>query len=138
MSPYTIVDEGGVLPPPSHDRIVQTSDGHITAGGFGFGMNGMCIVWIREDLIKDPRFATQKLRTDNKDQRYRLMAEIFETRTGSEWVEALDANDVPAAPVLKRSDMFENEQIIHNDIINELEQIRSWYHKAAKACCSIF
>ena len=123
MSPYTIVDEGGVLPPPSHDRIFKTSDGHITAGAVSDSeWNGMCIAMDREDLIKDPRFATQKLRTDNKDQRYRLMAEIFETRTSSEWVEALDANDVPAAPVLKRSDMFENEQIIHNDIINELEQ----------------
>ena len=50
------------------------------------------------------------------------MAEIFETRTSSEWVEALDANDVPAAPVLKRSDMFENEQIINNEIITELDQ----------------
>ena len=82
----------------------------------------MCIAMAREDLIKDPRFATQKLRIDNKDQRYQLMAEIFETRTSSEWVDALDANDVPAAPVLKRSDMLENEQIIHNDIINELKQ----------------
>ena len=123
MSPYTIVDDGGVLPPPSHDRIFKTADGYITAGAVSDSeWNGMCVAMNREDLFDDPRFATQKLRTDNKGQRYKVMAEIFETRTSSEWVEALDANDVPAAPVLKRSDMFENEQIINNEIITELDQ----------------
>ncbi|MDE0812245.1 MAG: CoA transferase, partial [Alphaproteobacteria bacterium] len=32
MSPFTVVAEGGKIPPPSHDRIFETADGHITAG----------------------------------------------------------------------------------------------------------
>lgn len=50
------------------------------------------------------------------------MAEIFRTRSSAEWLQALDENDVPSAPVLKRVEMFENPQILHNKIISDVEQ----------------
>tara|TARA_B100001123_G_scaffold74115_1_gene83401 strand:- start:793 stop:1806 length:1014 start_codon:yes stop_codon:yes gene_type:complete len=123
MSPYTIVKEDGTLPPPSHDRIFETSDGHITAGAISDSeWRGMCVAMDRQDLISDERFVTQQLRNENKDQRYSVMAKIFKTRSSAEWLEALDKNDVPSAPVLRRSEMFLNPQIMNNEIICEIEQ----------------
>jgi len=123
MSPYTIIKDGGSLPPPSHDRIFETTDGHITAGAVSDSeWSGMCHAMNRKDLITDERFSTQQLRVSNKDQRYALMAKIFRTRSSTEWLRALDENDVPSAPVLKRAEMFKNPQILNNKIISAIKQ----------------
>ncbi len=123
MGPFTVIAEGGKVPPPSHDRIFQTSDGYITAGSVSDSeWRGLCTAMQRPDWLDDPQFATQKERIRNKDQRYTAMAEEFLGATSAEWIEALDRNDVPCAPVLRRSEIFHNPQIIHNRLIHEVEQ----------------
>ncbi|MBT7731583.1 MAG: CoA transferase, partial [Rhodospirillaceae bacterium] len=83
---------------------------------------GMCEALKHPEWLNDPRFATQQLRNANKDIRYELMARAIETNTSDKWLTALDDNDVPCAPVLERAQLFENPQIINNEIISELEQ----------------
>ncbi len=123
MSPFTVIAEGGALPPPSHDRIFETSDGYITASGASDSeWRGICAAMGRPDWLEDPRFATQALRTRNKDLRYGAMAEIFKSRPSAHWLDALDRNDVPNAPVLRRGEVFEHPQVVNNAIIHELDQ----------------
>ena len=123
MSPFTVISEGGKLPPPSHDRIFETTDGHVTAGAVSDSeWSGLCKAMERPQWLTDPRFATQALRNRNKDQRYGAMAEVFKTKPSAYWLEALDLNDVPNAPVLKRGEIFDHPQVINNDIIHEFEQ----------------
>ena len=123
MAPYTIVADNGKLPPPSHDRIFETRDGYITCGTVSDSeWRGLCAAVERPDWLEHPLFATQADRNRNKDQRYALMAEALLERTSAEWMERLDRNDVPCAPVLRRADMFEHPQILHSDLIRELDQ----------------
>jgi crotonobetainyl-CoA:carnitine CoA-transferase CaiB-like acyl-CoA transferase len=123
MAPFTVIAEAGVLPPPSHDRIFETLDGHITAGSVSDSeWSGLCAALERPEWLEDPRFATQALRTRNKDLRYGLMAKEMINRPSAEWLDALDRNDVPNAPVLKRDEIFDHPQVINNQLVHELEQ----------------
>lgn len=123
MAPFTILKDGGKIPPPSHDRIFQTLDGYITAGSVSDSeWKGLCTALETPDWLHDPRFSTQALRNKNKDQRYSLMANEFKKRASAEWIQVLDVNDVPCAPVLKREEMFDHPQIINNQLISELDQ----------------
>jgi crotonobetainyl-CoA:carnitine CoA-transferase CaiB-like acyl-CoA transferase len=123
MSPYTIVAEGGELPPPSHDRIFATADGHITAGSVSDSeWRGLIAAVNRPEWLEDPRFATQALRNRNRGERYAEMAEAFKSYNSADLIEALDANDVPCAPVLKRAEMIDHPQVVNNDLVHEIEQ----------------
>jgi len=123
MSPFTIVADGGRLPPPSHDRIFETSDGYITAGSVSDReWAGLCAALDRPGWLRDPMFATQADRNRNKDRRYAMMAEVFLGRSSAEWIERLDENDVPCAPVLRRSEMLEDPQVRASNIVHELDQ----------------
>lgn len=123
MAPFTVLAEGGKLPPPSHDRIFETVDGHITAGAVSDSeWRGVCAALERPEWLTDPRYVTQALRTQNKDQRYGEMAEVFKTKPSAHWLEALDRNDVPNAPVLKRGEVFDHPQVVNNETIHELDQ----------------
>jgi crotonobetainyl-CoA:carnitine CoA-transferase CaiB-like acyl-CoA transferase len=123
MAPLTIVSNEETIPAPSHDKIFKTSNGYITAGAVSDSeWKGLCQALEHNEWLDDPMFLTQQLRNTNKDKRYKLMAETFETRKSEEWITILDKNDVPCAPVLKRSELLENPQIINNKIISEFEQ----------------
>ena len=123
MAPFTIIADNNVIPPPSHDKIFKTSDGYITTGAVSDSeWQGMCKALEHPEWLDDPRFATQQLRNTNKDTRYELMASALETDTSDKWLAALDRHDVPCAPVLQRAQLFDNPQIINNEIISELEQ----------------
>jgi crotonobetainyl-CoA:carnitine CoA-transferase CaiB-like acyl-CoA transferase len=50
------------------------------------------------------------------------MAEYIARHTTAEWLERLDAADVPCAPILRRSEIIHNEQVVARDIIAEFDQ----------------
>ena len=50
-----------------------------------------------------------------------MMAEVIETQTTDHWLETLDAEDVPCAPVLSRDTVHLHPQIQANGIIVEDE-----------------
>ena len=49
----------------------------------------------REELLRDPRFATQEARSRDFEGAYALVAEEMKKRTTSEWIAALEAADIP-------------------------------------------
>ncbi|MBL4893132.1 MAG: CoA transferase, partial [Rhizobiaceae bacterium] len=67
----------------------------------------------------DERFATAALRGKNIDERLRLTQEVLKTRTTAVWLERLEADDVPCAPVLTRREVIRHPQIIANETIIE-------------------
>jgi crotonobetainyl-CoA:carnitine CoA-transferase CaiB-like acyl-CoA transferase len=80
---------------------------------------GMCKTLERPDWVSDPRFSSTSARFENAEVRIRETGKILRKRTSAEWLEMLDANGVPCAPVLTRTEMLNNPQVVNNDIIEE-------------------
>jgi crotonobetainyl-CoA:carnitine CoA-transferase CaiB-like acyl-CoA transferase len=55
------------------------------------------------------------------EARLALTAEVLATRTTGEWLERLDAHEVPCAPVLRREELPLHPQIRENELLVESE-----------------
>ena len=73
------------------------------------------------EWLDDPRFRTVALRQQNIDDRLRLTQETLLTRPAAEWLERLDAEDVPCAPVLTRSEVVHHPQVVALETLVETE-----------------
>ncbi|MBU6423074.1 MAG: CoA transferase [Chloroflexota bacterium] len=74
----------------------------------------------RADLRADPRFADRKGRVKSYDDLKRALAETFATRPRDEWVAALQAADVPAAPILRMDEVFADPQVRALGMVRDL------------------
>ena len=50
------------------------------------------------------------------------MGEYIGQHTTAEWLQRLDAADVPCAPILRRGEIIHNEQVVARGIIVEFDQ----------------
>jgi crotonobetainyl-CoA:carnitine CoA-transferase CaiB-like acyl-CoA transferase len=50
------------------------------------------------------------------------MQEYIESHPTSEWLQRLDAADVPCAPILRRHEIIGNEQVVARELIVEFDQ----------------
>jgi len=124
MTQYTVVGrEATTADPVSRpDLIFETTDGYITVGTISDSeWRGFCAAAERPDLAEDPRFNTPGGRAINATERILLMAEIIKDHSTTDWLQRLDANDAPAAPVLRRSEVIANEQVLARELIAEFE-----------------
>jgi crotonobetainyl-CoA:carnitine CoA-transferase CaiB-like acyl-CoA transferase len=125
MMQYTVVGREATSAEPNDrpDLVFKTSDGYITCGTISDSeWRGFCRATGDPELANDPRFATPTARSVNATARINKMAEYIAQHTTAEWLERLDAADVPCAPILRRSEIIHNEQVIARGIIAELDQ----------------
>ena len=102
------------------DLIYETADGYISvAVQSDREWAALCRAIERPDLLTDPRFLTPALRQDNIDARLSVTQEALRARPASEWLARLEAEDVPCAPVLTRTEMIGHPQIRANGIVVE-------------------
>ena len=105
------------------DLVFKTSDGYITAGTLSDSeWQGFCRASGNPELANDERFATPSARFVNATARINTMQEYIAKRTTAEWLERLDACDVPCAPILRRNEIIGNDQVVARGLIEELNQ----------------
>jgi crotonobetainyl-CoA:carnitine CoA-transferase CaiB-like acyl-CoA transferase len=125
MSQYTVIDDGGKAPDPNDrpDLVFKTQDGYITCGTISDSeWQGFCRATGDPALADDERFATPTKRAMNATARIHKMQEYLAERTTAEWLARLDEADVPCAPILRRGEIINNEQVVARQIIEELDQ----------------
>ncbi len=106
----------------SPDLIFATTDGFITAGAVSnVEWQGMCKALDRLEWLDDERFLTVNDRAVNVTQRLEMTAEVIATNSCEYWLQRLDAEGVPCAPVLTREEVLEHPQIAANDLLAEYE-----------------
>lgn len=106
----------------SPDLIFQTEDGYITAGAMSNKeWTGLCTALGHREWLEDPRFLTVNDRAVNVTDRLALTAQVLATNTSAYWLERLDAEEVPSAPVLSREEVITHPQIKANDLIHEYD-----------------
>ncbi len=100
------------------DLVFKTVDRYITAGAVSDKeWQGLCRALNRTDLVLDERFATPAARSLNVGQRRALMAEEIAKWRSAEILSRLRAESVPCGPVLSRTEVLADEQVVLNGII---------------------
>jgi crotonobetainyl-CoA:carnitine CoA-transferase CaiB-like acyl-CoA transferase len=72
-----------------------------------------CKVLGRDDLATDERYATAANRNRNRELLIPQLSEEMLTRTMGEWVELLEAANVPCGPIYNMQQVFEDPQVQH-------------------------
>jgi formyl-CoA transferase len=95
----------------------QTSDGAIAIGAAN-QRNWERLVQVLglDGLLDDPRFATNSLRFEHRQELEALLAPQFATRTTDQWLQALDAAQVPVGPVLSIEQMVNHPQVMAREM----------------------
>lgn len=79
-----------------------------------------CTAIDREDLVDDPRFATNALRCENRDELAEVLNEILGTDTAEVWAARMDANGVPCSPVNTLDTVLNLPQVLHREMVVEI------------------
>ena len=82
---------------------------------------GLCEALEILDVLEDVRFSTPLGRIQNGEVLFQVLAGVFSTRPLSEWLEILEGHDVPCAPVLGASDVFDSLQVEANGFMAEVD-----------------
>jgi crotonobetainyl-CoA:carnitine CoA-transferase CaiB-like acyl-CoA transferase len=125
MMQYTVVGQENTSADPNDrpDLVFKTLDGYLTAGTISDSeWQGFCKAAEDAELAKDERFLSPSGRFINATARINNMQELICKRATAEWLQRLDANDVPCAPILRRHEVIHNEQVVARGLIEEFEQ----------------
>src|SRR5215813_6877109 len=81
----------------------------------------LCAALGRDDLLTDPRFATNPSRVEHRDEVVRVLSDIFRGDTCAHWIELLEAHDIPACRVNRLEEILAHPQIAANGLVVEHE-----------------
>jgi crotonobetainyl-CoA:carnitine CoA-transferase CaiB-like acyl-CoA transferase len=100
------------------DLVFKTMDRYITVGSVSDKeWQGLCRAMDRPDLITDERFATVAARSRNVVERRALMSAEVAKWPSAEILSRLRSEEVPCAPVLSRTEVLNDEQVILNGVV---------------------
>jgi crotonobetainyl-CoA:carnitine CoA-transferase CaiB-like acyl-CoA transferase len=89
------------------DLIYETQDGHMTVAVMSNReWHGLTQALEKPEWLADERFATPRARDKHVNERLLMTQEVLKTRTTAEWMQRLEAHDVPCAPALRRSEVI--------------------------------
>jgi crotonobetainyl-CoA:carnitine CoA-transferase CaiB-like acyl-CoA transferase len=120
MAYFTFLKDGKPFGKPVHrrDLVYESANGHIVVSTVAHReFAGFCRAAGKTEWLEDPRFKDTAGLVSNAKERLELMAEVILTRNTQDWIEALDREDVPCAPVLRRGELHEHEQIRNNEVM---------------------
>ncbi|MGH6682083.1 MAG: CaiB/BaiF CoA transferase family protein [Bradyrhizobium sp.] len=117
------LDKGGYARHLSRDRRpYKTSDGHISVLVYNDKQwEGFFAATGRDDLRRDPRFASFAGRAANIDMVYGELARIIETRSTAEWTEVLNKADVPVMPMHDLAGVLNDPHLVATDFFPVVE-----------------
>lgn len=75
----------------------------------------------RPDLTDDPRFAKNADRVKHRGELIAILSDIFMTRTTRDWITSLNQTDIPCAPVQTIDQVFAAPQVLHRNMLMEVE-----------------
>jgi crotonobetainyl-CoA:carnitine CoA-transferase CaiB-like acyl-CoA transferase len=124
MVTHTFVGDDVADPKPGStaDLVYETADGYLTASTMSDAeWTGMARATGHLEWLDDPRFSTPGGRVANSDARLRMVGAVLRERTTAEWLTALEAEDVPCAPILGREELIADPQVRQNALLVEQE-----------------
>ena len=104
------------------DLIYETKNGYMSVSTMTNAQwAGLSRAVEKSEWLDDDRFQSAELRDFNINDRLELVQSALIEKTTEEWLDLLEANNVPCAPVLTRNALIEHPQIRDSDILVETE-----------------
>ncbi|XP_060680181.1 succinate--hydroxymethylglutarate CoA-transferase [Hemiscyllium ocellatum] len=110
----------------AHESIVpyqafKTKDGYLVVGtGNDRQFSVVCKILTLPALSQDPRFKTNQLRVQNRKELIDILCARFLDKTTQNWLELFEGSGVPYGPINSIQQAFSEPQVIHNDLILEM------------------
>jgi len=102
----------------------KSADGYILVGvGNDSLWRKFCESVGREDLSSDPRFLTNRSRTEHRDELEPLLNAVFTERTTQAWIEFLEAQGIPCGPVNTIDRVVNHPQVAARGVLVEVDAI---------------
>jgi crotonobetainyl-CoA:carnitine CoA-transferase CaiB-like acyl-CoA transferase len=111
-------------------QVFQTSDGWLTIGGAQQNFfRKLCTLVGKAELADDPRFRTNADRVENNDLIVSLLQAEVLKRSTADWMTALEAEGIPAGPVLHHDEVFADPQILARGMVAEVVHAKAGRQK---------
>ena len=78
--------------------------------------------WGREDLIKDPRFENNHLRTENQSKLSEILTSELVKKTTAEWIAIFEKEQIPYSPINNMKQICEDPVIRHRNMLVTVDQ----------------
>ncbi|XP_067888338.1 succinate--hydroxymethylglutarate CoA-transferase isoform X2 [Heterodontus francisci] len=111
----------------AHESIVpyqafKTKDSYLVVGaGNDQQFSVVCKILSLPALSQEPRFKTNKLRVQNRRELIDILCARFLDKTTQDWLELFEGSGVPYGPINSIQQVFSEPQVIHNDLILEMD-----------------
>ncbi len=98
----------------------RTADGYVNVAV------GSEAIWhrfaevVEPALLDDPRYATNPTRVAHRRELIEFLEEIFLKRATAQWTAILDGVGVPCGPILTVAEVFDDPQVRHRKMLQEL------------------
>ena len=100
----------------------KTEDGYLVIGVASEGIwRRFCQAIGRAEWADDSRFEKNSNRVENRSLLIGLLAEIFLSRSTDEWLKLLNSAEVPCAPVQTVDQVFKAPQVLHREMLVQVE-----------------
>ena len=73
-----------------------------------------------EKVMNDPRFATNAKRVENREEIVKIIGDLITAKNGEEWLKILTDAGVPCGPIYTIDKIFADPQVLHRQMLQEL------------------
>jgi formyl-CoA transferase len=102
--------------------VFRTRDGHINIAAAGGKIwTRFCEAAGADDLVRDPRYATAKGRSDNRDALNAAIERLMLAETSQVWIDRLNAAGVPCGHINTIDQVFADPQVRHLGIAQAID-----------------
>jgi crotonobetainyl-CoA:carnitine CoA-transferase CaiB-like acyl-CoA transferase len=111
----------------AHPNIVpyqsfNTADGYMVVGAASEGnWQRLCQAIERPELAADPRFTNNAQRVAHRKELIAILVEVFLQRDTASWIRLLGEAGIPCAPVKTIDQVFSDPQVLHRNMLLEVE-----------------
>ena len=111
----------------AHPNIVpyqsfNTADGYMVVGAASEGnWQRLCKATQKSELADDPRFANNGQRVAHRQELIAILTDVFLRRDTASWIRLLSEAGIPCAPVQTIDQVFRDPQVLHRDMLLEIE-----------------
>jgi formyl-CoA transferase/CoA:oxalate CoA-transferase len=74
-----------------------------------------------KELMTDKRFTTNRDRVQNREELAQILENVFATEDSRYWLRMIERAGVPCGPVLRLSEIFDDPQILHRRMVEDVQ-----------------